>query len=113
MMDAVEILRKAVTKAKKSGYFISINIDAMLFGSKELVWNSDMIRSKDYISGSFSYFSIIYNISFAEAIWGKDSTMHLQNMVILRNPLEYLEKFVGGAETKIEPKIQPEGIKVS
>ena len=93
-MDKVELLKKAVVKAKKQGYFLAVNIDAMLFSSKDLVFHDDTITSRDYLSGSFCYYKIIYNHDFAESFWGKDWQTHLQNMVILPEPLEYLEKFV-------------------
>ena len=93
-MDKVDVLRKAVTKAKKQGYFPMPNLDAMLFDSKDVVCHDDTISSRDYLPGAFSYFRIIYNHRFAEAFWGKDWQTHLQNMVILPEPLQYLEPFV-------------------
>ncbi len=93
-MERIEFLRKAVTKAKRNGYFIPINIDAMLFGSKQIVCQNDTITSADYLAGSFCYYKIIYNHAFAEGFFGKDWQTHLQNMVVLREPLDYLGKFL-------------------
>ena len=93
-MDKVEILRKAVMKAKKQGYFLGIDIDTLLTGGDDVICFNDTIASRNYVKGSFCYYKIIYNHRFAEALWGKDWTTHLQNMVVLRDPLEYLVKFI-------------------
>ncbi len=93
-MDKVEILRRAVTKAKKQGYFLSPDMDAMLFNVKDAVCHDDSILCKGYLMGGFCYYKIIYSIRFTEIFWGKDWQSHLQAMVILREPIEYLEQFV-------------------
>ena len=93
-MDHLDILRKAVTKAKKNGYFLAIDMDTMLFNGKEVICRDDVITSKDFLKGSFSYCRIIFNHDFAKSFWGADWQQHLQNMVILREPLEYLTKFI-------------------
>ena len=93
-MDKVEILRRAVTRAKKQGFFLAPDIDSMLFNSKDILCHDDTILVKDYLPGNFCYYKIIYNIRFAEIFWGKDWQTHLQAMVILREPIEYLEQFV-------------------
>ncbi len=109
-MDKIDVLRKAVAKAKKQGYFPTVNIDAMLFDSKNLTCHDDTIKSRDYLEGSFCYYKIIYNHRFAESFWGKDWQTHLQNMVILAEPIEYLNKFVNPQEAKVEVKteVKPE-----
>ena len=100
-MDKIDILRKAVLKARANGYFLSIDADTMLFLSKDVVCYNGMITSRDYLKGSFCYYKIIFSHDFAKNFWGKDWQIHLQNMVIYVDPLEYLEKFVtANAEVK-------------
>ena len=93
-MDKLDTLKKAVTKAKKNGYFLAIDMDTMLFDSKDVICHEDVVTSRDFLKGTFSYYRIIFNHDFAQSFWGADWQKHLQNMVILREPLQYLEQFV-------------------
>lgn len=93
-MEKIEILRKALMKAKKQGYFLAIDMDTIIFHNPDVVCFNDVISGKDFLKGTFSYYKIIFNHDFAQAFWGQDWQKHLQNMVILREPLEYLKNFV-------------------
>ena len=93
-MEKIDILRKAVLKARVNGYYLSPDVDTMLFRSNDVVCFNGIVTSKDFLKGNFCYYKIIFSHDFARALWGKDWQTYLQNMVILPEPLEYLESFV-------------------
>ena len=104
-MDKIEALRVAATKAKQNGYFMSVDINSMLYSSQNLAIKNDIIESRDYLTGRFSICSVIFHHRFAEGFWGKGPApegqlpawqYHLQKMVLEADPLEYIAKCVEG-----------------
>ena len=86
MKKKEQILTKAVDKAIKNGYLLPQNY---------------MRISGIYIG--YDEYRIIFSHDFAKAFWGECySTLdhsfeweaHLQNMVISKEPLKYIEKFL-------------------
>jgi hypothetical protein len=103
-MTNTEILQKAIEKAEKNGFLYPHASNA-----DELVFYLD----KDCV-GLDGYFALIFNLQFAEAFFGvckyensknychtHDSFKthmewykHLAEMVLEKEPLKYLEKFL-------------------
>ena len=93
------ILKKAIKKAVKGGY---TNLTYELYGE-------DWIEDTGYLSDG-RLFGLIFSHDFVKAFWGEDTfehgssvfkghwLYHLQNMVIEKNPLKYLEKFLDKEE---------------
>ena len=118
-MTNQQILEKAIKKAKKSGWD--------MFGAKQIRWESgtplftksdeDIEQERKTSEGlvapvwtPLSYYDIIFNHSFARALWGKQPTVkpmsgrdeehvkvlleawriHLMSMVIAEDPIKYL-----------------------
>jgi len=83
-MSNEEILKKAISKAVENGWeysFTEEEIDKLIKG----------------------YQSFIFSHSFAKAFWGKRYSeetkverwqYHLQNIVLEKEPLKYIEKFL-------------------
>ena len=104
-MKDEDILRKAIEKAKKNGYFYPYGSHAFF---------AEEVEDKDY-------FATIYDHDFAKAFWGEEECIyvkaqgvlpipftdatqrgagimiwqyHLQAMVLEKSPLKYLERFL-------------------
>lgn len=103
-MTNEQILKKAIEKAEKNGWI-------ELFSRRELIIKP-VLENKLPI---FAIYGIIFHHSFAKAFWGEEIEeldyfriidnmvagyglpswqYHLQQMVILEEPLKYLEKFL-------------------
>ena len=70
-MNNKDILTKATEKAKENGW-----VDTYLTG----------YDGQEY--------SIIFSHSFAKAFWGEKWRIHLQDMVIREEPLQYIAEFL-------------------
>jgi len=101
-MTNEQILKKAIAKAKKNGYrFLNV-----IANGKDTL--------DDTIDGRL-YYPLIFSHDFAQAFWGSQSEIHctysqdgmggigepltdwsyrLQQMVLEKEPLKYLEKFL-------------------
>lgn len=96
-MTNTEILKVVLEKAINKGYKPVENLGNALFDA-----TCDMLIIKDL------YRAIIFSHDFAKAFWGERETQfsfpitvinesweyHLQQMVLEREPLKYLEKFL-------------------
>ena len=95
-MTNEQILRKAIEKAIKNGFIEDMNEVERV--SKEL---------KDYpIITKAAVYLTIFNHDFAKAFWGEEEIMQderftmpkwkveLQTMVLEKEPLKYIEKFL-------------------
>jgi len=101
-MTDTEILKKAIEKAEKNGWFNEY---------KEFA----KVNSCDVVIDIKTYFIIIFSHDFAKAFFGEKSLggtmqclcgkhekpkeiqewmMHIQLMVLEKEPLKYLEKFI-------------------
>ncbi len=78
-----DILKKAIEKAVKNGYKCEDNIDSKRhMKSLSMFWNG---------------YRIIFSHDFAKAFWKgvyPRWQYHLQMMVLEKDPIKYLEKFV-------------------
>ena len=104
-MTNEQILKKAIGKAVKNGYERTYST---LFPTTNAIFTSEPLP--------ISYCHIIFSHDFAEAFWGIDESsywglkliknevrklptltlwqLHLQTMVLEKEPLKYLEKFL-------------------
>jgi len=100
-MKNEEILRKAIEKAVKNGWNFNYDRNELLKNCKK------SLESPFYEYGSPRYFSIIFSHSFAKAFWGEEEKImqeerfimskwevELQQMVLEKEPIKYLEKFL-------------------
>jgi len=115
-MKNEEILKKAIEKAVKNGYFIP-QTDKMLVGQFSRIYGKKTVQG-------WYFASIIYSHDFAKAFWGEEKLCgiclqpfdcgydheenfesgeknyfiqwqyHLKEMVISENPIKYLEQFI-------------------
>jgi len=84
------ILKKVIMKARKNGWKKEYSV-------KELLEEVTLTGDADALA-----MCIIYSHSFAKAFWKKDLIMdvpgswqyHLQQMVVEKEPLKYIEKFL-------------------
>ena len=89
-----DILKKAIEKAVKGGYK-TLNFEHLIDHSAKLL-----------IGDGYSVAGLILSHDFAKAFWGDKEIerswddiyeaweYHLQQMVLEKNPLKYLEKFI-------------------
>lgn len=98
-MNNENILKKAIEKAIKNGWE----------EGKEIILD-DILRMPDYYTSWDVIATIIFSHSFAKAFWGEETIEHqvvrgynvdvpiweleLQQMVLEKEPLRYLEKFL-------------------
>ncbi len=92
-MTDKEILQKAIQRALKNGYLID----------KKLYW-----WREDFTIENYKRLDIIFSHDFAKAFWGFEEIddsegefgtitaweHHLQQMILEKEPLKYLEKFL-------------------
>lgn len=112
-MKDEEILKQAIKKVKKNGF------DVELGGSGKVV---KVFRGKDFTKEMPTVVEFIFSHSFAKAFWGEERVerckqckidndprkfagcykckyekgykKHLQQMVLEKNPLKYIEKYL-------------------
>ena len=103
MMKDEEILKKAIEKAVKNGYVFK----------RLTVFDGTGVTAKDVYNllaamliKNDGYFKLIFSHDFAKAFWGKKPIhkncnactpkwqYHLKEMVLEKEPLKYLEKFL-------------------
>lgn len=115
-MSNEEILEKAITKAIDGGWVESKFNETWVWNDKFRVFLYRSMRDDDYDQDEFSLSDILYDHSFAKALWGSrwdedrgckvhhtihalDSMgddysepyeYHLQQMVIAEDPIKYL-----------------------
>ena len=89
-MNNKDILQKAITKAKKNGWKLGEMFE-------------DIVEDLDYCEvQNISDWYCIYDHGFAKAFWGEVITgyppmyweKHLQQMVLEKEPLKYIEKYL-------------------
>lgn len=106
-MTNEQILKKAVEKAVKNGFELEEMREDKMF------WK--MITDKEWYIETDFYFSLIFSHDFAKAFWGEKEIVEiavdrkekklfkvvnagweieLQEMVLEKEPLKYLEKFL-------------------
>lgn len=83
MKNNEQIFKKVISKAFNNGFIIE-NLDYK--NEKEMLDFCDMVISD-------SLYNFIFSHDFAISFFGKDWKKHLQNMVIKKNPLDYLSRF--------------------
>ena len=96
----LQILQKAIEKAMKNGWKFPDNVNHKL----ELV-KTDPSYLTLWLKDN-RYYSVIFSRSFAKALWGEEETLtvdrktgkyweiNLQQMVLEKEPLKYIEKFL-------------------
>jgi hypothetical protein len=94
-MTRNEILRKLLTKAVEHGWNMH---ELGALDSRE-----DILRNIDWYLNNFSENDIIFCIGFAKALWGNEISPithkkiwkeELQRMVVKKNRLQHLNKFI-------------------
>lgn len=86
-MTNKEILKKVIYKATENGFKM---------GGR---FHYFVETSENYIANKV-YYNLIFSHSFAEAFWKEPKFFlrpwkwHLQQMVLEKNPLKYLEKYI-------------------
>jgi hypothetical protein len=113
-MSDEEIFRKVIEKVIRNGF----DIEELTFGlpyeiSDNFIWLFDEESKKgDSSIGGISLFEIIFRHDFAKAFWGEENECwnldenfltqqclpawqyYLQQMVLEKNPIKYLAKFL-------------------
>jgi hypothetical protein len=105
-MDNETILKKAIVIAKNNGYLINKNIE-MIINKGEHDFEGEAGFIREAYCNYFHINEIIFSNNFAKAFWGGlfyrekgkrngyyEWEHHLQIMVILEEPLKYLERFL-------------------
>lgn len=105
-MTELEILTKAIEKAHKNGWMWHYKENNQFDLSCEWIANYQMVSK----NGAYA---MIYDHDFAKAFWGEEETpinwksgknkmwqIQLQKMVLMEEPIKYLERFLLKEESK-------------
>ena len=101
-MTNTQILKKAIEKAVENGWKFDneklegekwlANCYARVMGKRTVFywWSFSIIFSHPFAKAFFGEKNVIGNIKIVEKAWVK----HLQTMVLEKDPIKYLEKFL-------------------
>jgi hypothetical protein len=109
-MNNCEILRKSYLKAMENGFRGYSDLDRVIFSNTLIIYDKEQIFRDNFMPSERDWYSIlglVFDHNFAKAFWGEeynnkdnpydDSKIweyHLQKMVVVQEPLKYLEKFL-------------------
>ena len=114
-MRGKQILEKAIDKVLKNIFTTNLDFfkDYRFYKSArhlvEFYWqvepesyriNTKMIKPDGVFVKSYSLEEIIFSHSFAKAFWGVPWKYNIQQMVLEKEPLKYIERFLGITENK-------------
>lgn len=80
----------AITQAVQRGYEPSSYLTML----QKIYMRGEFSPAYKPLIISWGYFNIIFSHSFAAAFFGLEWRHHLRTMVVYREPLEYLERFL-------------------
>jgi len=92
------ILKKVIEKAVKNGWTMwnMVGVKSTIVNEKRCSWSGAKEFGIGFFGGGvFTLNDIIFSHKFAKAFWGEEEWGYqLQQMVLEKEPLKYLEKFL-------------------
>lgn len=85
-MNDQEVLQKAIQMAIDGGWDWD-QLPAEVYNGLS---PDEKLQAVSILIPSNMYYSVIFNHDFAQELWGSDYLGHLQQMVILDEPLKYI-----------------------